>query len=142
MVRFKNCDSNVTTQKIKFFIKDFFSKCDQIHRKLRIWSHLLKKSLMEKFIFCAVNRTMWQKWQGKNSNFNSRWMLNIQYYSPIIESRHQRKVTLWLTLKSDHLQDIFQKKKILWKVLQKFTGKHLFFCFCCRSSNLRKNTLS
>ena len=23
----------------------FFSKCDQIHRKLRIWSHLLKKSI-------------------------------------------------------------------------------------------------
>ena len=25
-------------------IKDFFSKCDQIRRNLRIWSHLLKKS--------------------------------------------------------------------------------------------------
>ena len=35
-------------------IKDFFSKCDQIRRKLRIWSHLLKKFLMENFIFCAV----------------------------------------------------------------------------------------
>ena len=35
-------------------IKDLFSKCDQIHRKLRIWSHLLEKSLMENFIFCAV----------------------------------------------------------------------------------------
>ena len=44
-----------TTQKMNFSIKDFFSKFDQIHRKLRIWSHLLKKSLMEKFIFCAVN---------------------------------------------------------------------------------------
>ena len=32
-------------------IKDFFSKCDQICRTLRIWSHLLKKSLMENFIF-------------------------------------------------------------------------------------------
>ena len=41
-------------QKMKFFIKDFFSKYDQIRRKLRIWSHLLKKSLMENFIFCAV----------------------------------------------------------------------------------------
>ena len=36
-------------------IKDFFSKCDQICRKLRIWSHLLKKSLMKNFIFCAVS---------------------------------------------------------------------------------------
>ena len=39
---------------MKFSIKDFFSKCDQIHSFLRIWSHLLKKSLMENFIFCAV----------------------------------------------------------------------------------------
>ena len=36
-----------TTQKMKFFIKDFFIKCHQIRRKLRIWSHLQKKSLME-----------------------------------------------------------------------------------------------
>ena len=35
---------------------DFFSKYDQICRKLRICSHLLKKSLMENFIFCAVER--------------------------------------------------------------------------------------
>ena len=36
-----------TAQKIKFSIKDFLNKCGQIHRKLRIWSHLLKKSLMK-----------------------------------------------------------------------------------------------
>ena len=40
--------------KMKFSIKDFFSRCDQIRRNLRIWSHLLKKCLMENFIFCAV----------------------------------------------------------------------------------------
>ena len=39
---------------MKFSIKDFLSKCDQIRRNLRIWSHLLKKPLMENFIFCAV----------------------------------------------------------------------------------------
>ena len=39
---------------MKFSINDFFSKCDQISKKLRIWSHLLKKFLMENFIFCAV----------------------------------------------------------------------------------------
>ena len=46
--------SFITAQKIKFSIKDFFSKCDQIHSFLRIWSYLLKKSLMVNFIFCAV----------------------------------------------------------------------------------------
>ena len=39
---------------MKFSIKDFFSKCDQIRWRLRIWSHLLKKSLMENFTFYAV----------------------------------------------------------------------------------------
>ena len=40
---------NHTAQNMKFSIKDFF-------RKLRIWSHLLKKSLMKNFIFlCGVN---------------------------------------------------------------------------------------
>ena len=39
---------------MKFYIKDFFSKLDLIRRKLRIWSHLLKKSSRENFIFSAV----------------------------------------------------------------------------------------
>ena len=33
-----------TAQKMKFSIKDFFSKCDQVRRKF----------LIENFIFCAV----------------------------------------------------------------------------------------
>ena len=41
-----------------FSIKNFFSKFDQVRRKLQIWSHLLKKSLMENFIFCAVEETI------------------------------------------------------------------------------------
>ena len=43
-----------TAQKMKFSIKDFFNKCDQILRKLRVCSYLLKKSLMKNFIFCAA----------------------------------------------------------------------------------------
>ena len=39
---------------MKFSIKDFFSKCDQIRSFLRILSQLLKKSLVENFIFCTV----------------------------------------------------------------------------------------
>ena len=47
--------------KMKFSIIDFFSKCDQIRSFLRIWSHLLKKSIMENFVFCAV-RTIFTNW--------------------------------------------------------------------------------
>ena len=43
-----------TAQKMNFSIMDFFNKCDQMRRFLRIWSYMLKKSLMENFLFCVV----------------------------------------------------------------------------------------
>ena len=44
-----------TPQKMKFSVNDFFSKCDQIRSFLRIWSHLLEKSLMETSFFMQCN---------------------------------------------------------------------------------------
>ena len=56
--RNENKDKYIATYlhytKNEFSIKDLFSECDQIRRKLRIWSHLLQKSLMKNFISCAV----------------------------------------------------------------------------------------
>ena len=66
-------------KKMKFFIKDFFSF-------LRIWSHLLKKSLMENFIFCAVKERFWVRF----------------YYQTRIK---------FLTI--FHTKDFVKKKKIL-----------------------------
>ena len=39
---------------MKFSIKNFCSKRDQIRRKLSIWLNLLKKYLIENFTFYAV----------------------------------------------------------------------------------------
>ena len=39
---------------MKFSVKDFFSKYDQVRSLLRIWSHSLKKSSMENFILYSV----------------------------------------------------------------------------------------
>ena len=47
---------------MKFSIKDFFSKRDQICSFLRIWSHLPKKSLMENFIFA--------QWMTRNNIYS------------------------------------------------------------------------
>ena len=47
-------NGHCTAQRMKFSVKDFCSKYDQIHSFLRFRSHLLKKSLIENFIFCAV----------------------------------------------------------------------------------------
>ena len=47
-----------TAKKMKFSIKDFLSKFDQIRSFLRIGSYLLKTSVMENFIFlCSVTST-------------------------------------------------------------------------------------
>ena len=45
-----------TEQKMKFSITDFFCKCDQIRKKLRIWSHLLKKSVTETLYFVCSDQ--------------------------------------------------------------------------------------
>ena len=82
---FKNSDSEqifsylLTAQKIRFSIKNFFSKCDQIHSLLLIWSHLLKKSFIENFIlvqcgFCrnelAPNTKLNLKYEKLSSNLD------------------------------------------------------------------------
>ena len=64
------CASN-TAQKLKFSITDFFSKYDQIRRKLRICSHLLKKSVLENFIFCAVCLQLMGKYSTRPQISNS-----------------------------------------------------------------------
>ena len=52
--------SHVTVQKMKLSMKDYFSKYDQISRKLRIWSHLLMKSIIKNFVFCvACHQVLW-----------------------------------------------------------------------------------
>ena len=67
---------------MKFFIKDFFSRCDQIRSFLRIWSHLLKKSLMENFIFCAVFvQTLLKIAMKVFRNFQSKlWFMRYIFY--------------------------------------------------------------
>ena len=72
-----------TAQKMTFSIKDFFIKCDQIRRKLWIWSHLLKKPLMENFIFCAVEEAS----QGSSSRFSDEVSNAKRKYVPTPTSR-------------------------------------------------------
>ena len=39
---------------LSVILKYFFSKCDQIPSLLWIWPHLLNKSVMKNFVFCAL----------------------------------------------------------------------------------------
>ena len=72
-------NATYTAQQMKFPIKDFLSKCDQIHSFLLNWSHLLKKSLMENFIFCAViYHPLYNKWIPKSIHFWYNEMIACQ----------------------------------------------------------------
>ena len=64
-----------TAQKIKLSVSNFFRKCDKIRSFLRIWSHLLKKSLMKNFIFCTVQFLL------PNLDFKLRSKMYIFYHS-------------------------------------------------------------
>ena len=59
-------------KKIKFSIKEFFGKCDEM------WWYLLKKSLMENFIFCPV-----YGFPGLNLILISVWSLDRHLHSNI-----------------------------------------------------------
>ena len=72
-----------TGQKMKFSIKDFFSKYDQIRSFVRIFSQLLKKSLMENFIFCAVWMYFFIPWKLESSktNFNKIFQYRMMVFA-------------------------------------------------------------
>ena len=78
-----------TEQKIKFSINDFFSKCDQIHKKLQIWSSLLKKSLMENFLFCVVGLMISCKIFHKKRNYE--YCLTTSFPLPILSTSFNPK---------------------------------------------------
>ena len=61
-------------------MNDFLSKCHKIPRKLQILSHLLKKSLMENFIFRAV--LIWNnhhKFLVHELNFKTKYNTDIKF---------------------------------------------------------------
>ena len=62
---------------MKFSIKYVFCKCDQIRSFLWIWSHLLKKSLMENFIFLSSADLNWlSEYSASPSNSAITWLQN------------------------------------------------------------------
>ena len=74
-------------------LKDFFSKCDHIRMKQRIWSYLLKKSLMENFIFIEI--TLWHGCSPVNLlhifrtpflKNTSRWLLLFFFFNVLFNS--------------------------------------------------------
>ena len=65
---------------MKFTIKDFFSKCDQIPSFKRIWSYLLKKSVMENFIYCTVTIPGYCKYLFPEHILYILYIISLNFY--------------------------------------------------------------
>ena len=83
--------ATLTAQKMKFFVKDSSSKCDQIRSFLRISSHLLEISLMENFIFCAVPHNLPVKQRNLFSGYIWSPKLFLSRYCIFISTQYQAK---------------------------------------------------
>ena len=114
-----------TAQKMKFSIKDSCSKCDQIGRKLRIWSLLLKKSLNEYLIFCAGQGICkgnidqkWVKWKVEELKLIFFYFSYDIYH--VTPNRRQAmkgagKVAQVLKVMT-HLYHLFFSNSFIWKI--------------------------
>ena len=68
--------------KMKFSINDSVSKCDQINRKLLIWSHLQKKFLIEHFFLCSeINSSLVTFFPVMDSTVNFKLDLEFTHYA-------------------------------------------------------------
>ena len=76
---------------MKLSIRDFFSKCDQIRRNLRIWSHLLKKSSMETSFFVQ----WWTFVDFLSRRVYKGWVYHVGATIAIVSTFFQR--TLFIT---------------------------------------------
>ena len=70
---------NYTAQKLKFFIKDFFTTCD-LRCFLRIWSYLLKKSLMKSSFFVQCYEKDPKNVTSTRNSFSCNLIDNIQNF--------------------------------------------------------------
>ena len=105
---------------MKFFIIDFFSKCDQIRRKLPIWSCLLKKSLIE-------------------TSFFVQWLLSLMFKS--IASKYEDVVAMVPLTKMDS-SILYEFWMTLWMQLPLLVMMSWFLYFMVTSqisSSIRRS---
>ena len=115
-----------TAKKMKFSIMDFFSKCDQISSLLRIWSHLLKKYLMENFIFCAVLDLLSVKEIELSNNFAKKRLDQYEFEKILLCLHiHRWKILMISWTKSlDNFSEIMFSLSDIFLCLILFFSKH------------------
>ena len=114
-----------TSHKMKFSIKDLFSKGDQIDRKLRIWSHLLKKSLTLSIYTFFRKTFMYTQKQPLEVIYNKRYSQKFCEFdrnTPVAESLFLIKLETWGLIPATYLQEY-----LFYRILSDD-------CFCIHST--------
>ena len=115
-----------TTQKNEVF--HFSTKCDQIRRKLRIWSHLLKKSLMENFIFYTVQTIRFRLNMSDKQSFSDKDVLMSNLSNEVPSYATFDKAVV----ETNENQNSFKDSKPSWDLHQVITARtkiQVFFTF-------------
>ena len=102
---------------MNFSINHFFSKCDQILRFLRIWSHLLRKCLIKNFIFCALKIPLIDILQNEINNF---FAIPKQFFLPIamLLLPNVGQTNTWCILTPQYIYTYKQDLKHKYKTLK------------------------
>ena len=110
----------------KNIIKDFFSKCDQIRRKLRIWSHLLKKLWKTCFLSAVRGFSVAYK------------LFDFAWNYPIITLRNEFSMANYLDLEKKvwHSSCVLLGDLLLWHLLLVRLISKWYICEGNRSSKL------
>ena len=113
-----------TAQKMKFSMKDLFSKCGNCKfRKLRIWSHLLKKSLMEKLHFW---HNVWleqkKKFPSENERFISKKPLKMCTSKVILEFYGRFRASSWTFSNRTSIDNDTKLRAIILSFSERDTG--------------------
>ena len=80
---------------MNFSVKDNFSKFEQISRKLRFCSNLLKKYLTENFVFCAVQSLVSSSLLQKAVSC-SKLAIKTRNQNAGVFERHKNEINLYL----------------------------------------------
>ena len=109
-----------TVQKMKVSFKDCFSKCLRI-----IWSHLLKKSLMENFIL----RSDWYFLKISRSVARTPANLSLREECPNTELFLVRIFLYsdWIRTRNNSASGHFSRSDLKWKTLQSLAIKFCWF---------------
>ena len=127
------------TQKMKFSIRNFFCKCNQICRFQRIWSHLLKKSFTENFIFCIV-KCSWDFHMtlGISSEYTVNFLISLSAYCKNVVHAQTLRISpysVWMRENTDQKNSVFGHFSCsdVYNCI-----KRLKFTQCSRSKTLHK----